>query len=218
MNQNLDKIIFPFYAPEKWENPRTWHIWRFVKIAMVMMMFTQAFRYAYEPFILLGTSDKTVFINPCRCHEVLYPVFAAHFPRHGIVADFFQTIYQRKKNYWSGFSIVPIVLMSFIFSAIFQLISLAHRHVSMYGARFSTPALLSLFQLATLAFVPKFSYTDGRGAAWACYFVIMLCPIILGQNICPIKYDLNSVPIYSIVTVVLYRLRLMLTYKHSIRS
>jgi len=59
MNQTLDKIIFPFLMEDKIRAATDLGIYGATsKIAMVMMMFTQAFRYAYEPFIFAQHKDK----------------------------------------------------------------------------------------------------------------------------------------------------------------
>ena len=45
------------------------------KIAMVIMMFTQAFRYAYEPFVFAKNKDKNSLGMYADCHEVFYHFF-----------------------------------------------------------------------------------------------------------------------------------------------
>lgn len=51
-NQTADKILFPFLFDDKeYANEQLGIYGACFKIAVVMVMFTQAFRYAYEPFI-----------------------------------------------------------------------------------------------------------------------------------------------------------------------
>ena len=51
-NQTADKILFPFLFDDKvFANQQLGIYGACFKIAVVMVMFTQAFRYAYEPFI-----------------------------------------------------------------------------------------------------------------------------------------------------------------------
>lgn len=50
LNQTVDKIIYPFLFADRQEGLVQLGIYgAATKIAMVMAMFTQAFRYAYEP-------------------------------------------------------------------------------------------------------------------------------------------------------------------------
>jgi hypothetical protein len=59
LNQVADKIIFPFVYPDKAQGGVELGIYgAAVKIAMVMAMLTQAFRYAYEPFVFAGSKEK----------------------------------------------------------------------------------------------------------------------------------------------------------------
>ncbi|MBO5863595.1 MAG: lipopolysaccharide biosynthesis protein, partial [Paludibacteraceae bacterium] len=52
MNQTIDKIIFPYLLPDRADADAQLGIYgACFKVAMVMMVFTQAFRYAYEPFV-----------------------------------------------------------------------------------------------------------------------------------------------------------------------
>lgn len=59
LNQVADKIIFPFVYPDEAEATVQLGIYGAAsKIAMVMAMLTQAFRYAYEPFVFGKSRDK----------------------------------------------------------------------------------------------------------------------------------------------------------------
>ena len=59
LNQVADKIIFPFVYPDEAEASVQLGIYGAAsKIAMVMAMLTQAFRYAYEPFVFGKSRDK----------------------------------------------------------------------------------------------------------------------------------------------------------------
>ena len=123
--------------------------------------------------------------------------------------DFFKLYIEKK--YRSGFGIVPIVLMSFIFQGIFFNLSLWYNLTdkTMYGAWFSVLGTV-IIVLGNILLVPRFSYTGAAWAAWACYFVIMLVSYYFGQKHMPIKYDLKTIGLYSIVTVVLYAISLFI--------
>ena len=51
MNQTLDRILFPYLYTGDDAQAQLGIYGACFKVAMVMMMFTQAFRYAYEPFV-----------------------------------------------------------------------------------------------------------------------------------------------------------------------
>lgn len=59
LNQVADKIIFPFVYPDKAEATIQLGIYGAAsKIAMIMAMLTQAFRFAYEPFVFSKSKEK----------------------------------------------------------------------------------------------------------------------------------------------------------------
>jgi O-antigen/teichoic acid export membrane protein len=62
-----------------------------------------------------------------------------------------------------------------------------------------------------IIFVPVFSYMASAWASFACYFVMMLISYFLGQKYMPIKYDLKTIGIYTLVTLALYGISLFIT-------
>ena len=58
MNQTLDRILFPYLYPYEDAQAQLGIYGACFKVAMVMMMFTQAFRYAYEPFVFSKHKDR----------------------------------------------------------------------------------------------------------------------------------------------------------------
>lgn len=60
LNQTADKLIFPFVSSHagKEVNVQLGIYGACVKIAMIMTLFTQAFRYAYEPFVFGKSKEK----------------------------------------------------------------------------------------------------------------------------------------------------------------
>lgn len=58
MNQTLDRILFPFFYDGADAQTQLGIYGACFKVAMVMMMFTQAFRYAYEPFVFAKHKDR----------------------------------------------------------------------------------------------------------------------------------------------------------------
>ena len=71
LNQTVDKILFPWYYPDKANAFHELGIYgQNFKIAIIMVMFTQAFRYAFEPFIFArnreAADDRQSFSDATR--------------------------------------------------------------------------------------------------------------------------------------------------------
>ena len=203
MNQTLDKILFPFLKPGVVGAAELGIYGATSKIAMVMLMFTQAFRYAYEPFIFAQNKDKNSLTAYADAMKFFIIFSLLIFLGMILYLDIFKYIIQR--DYWVGLNIVPIVLMSFIFQGIFFNLSLWYKLTdkTMYGAWFSIIGTV-IIVIGNIILVPHLSYTGSAWAAFVCYFIIMLISYYFGQKYMPIKYDLKTIGLYAGVTLVLY--------------
>ena len=215
MNQTLDKILFPFLMPGKAGEAELGIYGATSKIAMVMLMFTQAFRYSYEPFIFAQNKDK----NSLKAYADAMKFFIVFslFIFLGMVLymDIFKFIIRR--DYWAGLNVVPIVLFSFIFQGIFFNLSLWYKLTdkTMYGAWFSILGTIIIVVL-NVVLVPVYSYMGCAWAAFVCYLVIMLVSYFYGQKHMPIKYDLKSIGLYTGVTLLFYFISLFIKTPYTI--
>lgn len=203
MNQTLDKILFPFLMPGKQGASELGIYGATSKIALVMTMFTQAFRYAYEPFIFAQKKDRNSLDT--YADAMKYYILIALFIFLGMVLymDIFKYIIQR--SYWVGLKVVPVVMFSFIFQGIFFNLSLWYKLTdkTMFGAWFSILGTV-IMVLLNIILVPTYSYMGCAWAAFACFFVIMVVSYFFGQKYMPIKYDLKTIGLYTVVSIGLY--------------
>lgn len=210
MNQTLDKIIFPFLIedPELAKSELGIYSACF-KISMVMMMFTQAFRYAYEPFIFAQHKDKNS--KEAYADAMKFFIIFSLLIFLGMVfyLDVFKYIIQH--DYWAGLRVIPIVLFSYIFQGVFFNLSLWYKLTdkTMYGAWFSVIGAVITIAINVI-FVPIFSYMASAWAAFACYFVMMLLSYFYGQKHMPISYNMKSIGIYTALAIGLYLISLLI--------
>lgn len=209
MNQTLDKILFKMILPGHFGDTQLGIYGATSKIALVMTMFTQAFRYSYEPFIFAQRKDKNsleIYADAMK-YYILFALFI--FLGMVLYMDIFKYVIQH--NYWVGLNVVPIVLFSFIFQGIFFNLSLWYKLTdkTMYGAWFSVLGT-TIIVILNVLLVPKFSYMGCAWAAFSCYFVIMVVSYYFGQKYMPIKYDLKTIALYTVVTLVFYVISLFI--------
>jgi len=215
MNQNLDKILFPFLRAGELGKTELGIYGATSKIAMVMMMFTQAFRYAYEPFIFAQHKDKNSLVTYADAMKFFIIFSLLIFLGMVLYIDVFKHIIHH--DYWEGLRVVPIVLFSFVFQGIFFNLSLWYKLTdkTMYGPWFSIVGTV-IIVLMNVIFVPLYGYMGCVWAAFICYFVVMLVSYYFGQKYMPIKYDLKTIGLYTGVTLLLYGISMVINTPYSI--
>jgi O-antigen/teichoic acid export membrane protein len=203
MNQTLDKILFPFIKPDGAADLGIYGATS--KMALIMLMFTQAFRYAYEPFVFAQQKNKDNAQKYALAMKYFVIVSWLIFLGMVFYLDIFK--YLIRSDYWHGLQVVPIVLLSFIFQGIYFNLSIWYKLVdkTMYGAWFSILGTVVIF-VGNFALVPVYSYWGCAWAALACYFAMMLVSYFVGQKYMPIAYDLRRIGIYTVSALMLYAL------------
>jgi O-antigen/teichoic acid export membrane protein len=202
-NQNLDKILFPFMQIGEQGKTDLGIYGAVSKIAMVIMMFTQAFRYAYEPFVFAKNKDNNSLGMYADAMKFFIIFSLLIFLGMVMYMDLIKFII--KHTYWEGLDVVPIILFSFIFQGIFFNLSIWYKLTdkNKYGAWFSNIGMVIVL-VGNLLLVPKFSYWGSAWAAFAGYFFVMCLSYYYGQKHMPIKYDLKSIGLYTVVTIALF--------------
>lgn len=201
MNQTLDKILFPFLYPGDASSELGIYGACF-KIAMVMMMFTQAFRYAYEPYIFSKHKDKNSV--EAYADAMKYFIIFSLLILLGMIVylDLLKLIIA--PSYWVGLKVVPIVLWAYVFQGIFFNLSLWYKLTdnTRFGAYFSIIGCF-ITLIINVAFVPRFSYMASACASLVCYFVMMLLSYFIGKKYLYVPYDLRRIGFYILLTTVI---------------
>ena len=211
MNQTLDRILFPYLYPYADADAQLGIYGACFKVAMVMMMFTQAFRYAYEPFVFAKHKDRQS-VEAYADAMKYYILFSFMIM---MIVIFYLDIFRYiiAASYWEGLKIVPVVLWTYIFQGVYFNLSFWYKLTdeTKWGAWFSLIGLVITFVLQVV-FVPKIGYWASCGSSLVCYFTIMLLSYFIGQKKAPIPYDLKRIGLYTMLTIgllaVYYALRL----------
>ena len=211
MNQTLDRILFPYLYTGADAQAQLGIYGACFKVAMVMMMFTQAFRYAYEPFVFAKHKDRQSV--EAYADAMKYYIIFSYLILLGVVfyLDIFRYIIS--SAYWEGLKIVPVVLWTYVFQGIYFNLSFWYKLTdeTKWGAYFSLIGLAITLVLQIVG-VPRIGYWASCGSSLVCYFVIMLLSYFIGQKKAPIPYDLKSIGGYTALTLgllaVYYALRL----------
>ena len=200
MNQTLDRILFPYLYTGEDAQAQLGIYGACFKVAMVMMMFTQAFRYAYEPFVFAKHKDRQSV--EAYADAMKYYIIFSYLILLGVIfyLDIFRYIVS--SAYWEGLKIVPVVLWTYVFQGIYFNLSFWYKLTdeTKWGAYFSLIGLVITLVLQ-IAGVPLIGYWASCGSSLVCYFVIMLLSYFIGQKKAPIPYDLKRIGGYTALTL-----------------
>ena len=202
MNQTLDRILFPFFYTGADAQAQLGIYGACFKVAMVMMMFTQAFRYAYEPFVFAKHKDRKS-VN-AYADAMKYYIIFSYMILLGMIFYLDLLKFIIAPSYWEGLKIVPIVLWTYIFQGVYFNLSFWYKLTdkTQWGAYFSLIGVAITFALQAI-FVPRIGYMASAASSTVCYLVIMLLSYFVGRKHLEIPYDLRRIGIYTLLVVAL---------------
>ena len=204
LNQVADKIIFPFVYPDEAEATIQLGIYGAAsKIAMIMAMFTQAFRFAYEPFVFGKSKEKDSREMYAQAMKFFIIFTLLAFLAVMFYLDILRHIIGR--DYWDGLRVVPIVMAAEIFMGIYFNLSFWYKLIdeTRWGAYFSLTGCTILISM-NVFLIPKYGYIACAWAGFTGYGVAMLLSYFVGQKKYPIQYDLKAIGMYVLLAAVLY--------------
>ena len=203
LNQTADKMLFPYIYQGADMREQLGIYGACSKIAMIMAMITQAFRFAYEPIVFAGVKDKDQ-------HE-MYTQAMKYFVIFTLLAFLLVVGYMdilkyivRNQDYWVGLKVVPIVMAAEIMMGIYFNLSFWYKLIdkTIWGAVFSGIGCLVLL-VVNIVFVPQYGYMACAWGGFAGYGVAMLASYFVGQKYYPLAYPLKEIGMYVVIAVVL---------------
>ena len=213
LNQTADKMLFPYIYKDSDMLTQLGIYGACSKIAMIMAMITQAFRFAYEPIVFSGVKEKGQ-------HE-MYEQAMKYFIIFTLLAflmvvgyiDILKYII-RNSDYWVGLKVVPIVMVAEIMMGIYFNLSFWYKITdkTIWGAWFSGIGCVVLLAV-NYFFVPKYGYMACAWGGVAGYGVAMISSYIIGQKYYPLNYPLKEIAIYTILAAIAFVAMMLLREK-----
>ncbi len=203
LNQTADKILFPYVYKGTDAHSQLGIYGAASKIAMIMAMITQAFRYAYEPFVFGKSKDKDNRETYAKAMKYFIIFTLLAFLVVVGYMDVLRHIIGR--DYWEGLRVVPIVMAAEIMMGVYFNLSFWYKLIdkTIWGAYFSGIGCVVLIAV-NVVFVPKYGYIACAWAGFAGYATAMTLSYIVGQKKYPIDYPVKDIAVYVIITAALY--------------
>lgn len=211
VNEVSDKLLFKFLltVPEHITDGKEYVLSQLgiyganYKLAVLMTLFIQMFRYAAEPFFFSHAKEKD--------SKKLYADVMKYFIIFCLIIFLAVTLYLDifkyfiGKDFREGLHIVPIVLMANLLLGVFFNLSIWYKlnDLTRFGAYIALVGATITIVLNILL-VPAIGYT---GAAWAhfvCYFAMVLMSFFIGRRFYPIAYDFRRILIYFVIAMAFY--------------
>ena len=202
LNQTADKILFPLILPKEEAFVQLGIYGAVVKIAMIMALITQAFRYAYEPFVFGNSREKDskkTYAKGMKFY-VIFTLLAflcvmayINILRHFIHSD-----------YWDG-RVVPIVMAAEMMMGVYFNLSFWYKLTdkTYWGAIFSGIGCAVIVAINVLL-VPKFGYMACAWGGFAGYGISMVLSYFIGQKNYPIAYPMKEMGLYTLLAAILF--------------
>lgn len=207
MNQNLPNIIFPYLATQLTPAEADAALGVYgacYKIGLIMVMFLQAFRFAYEPFIF-AKDKESKGSKQAYSDAMKYFVLASLVIFLGVMfyLDIIRLFIGR--SYYGALGVVPVIMLAELcFGVVFNLsvwYKLTDRTI--WGSYLSLIGFAVMLGM-NAALVPLISYWGCAWGSLASYGTMMAVSYFVGQAKYPIRYDLKRLGAYTLLAGALY--------------
>ena len=173
------------------------------KIAVLMTLFIQMFRYASEPFYF-GNADKAnakiIFAQVMKYFVIASLII---FLGVNLFIDLFKHFIGNA--FHEGLHIVPVILFANLLLGIFFNLSIWYKlnNLTKYGAMITIMGALITF-IVNWFLIPLYGYNASAWAHVACYGSMVIFSWWLGKKYYPIRYPMKSIGSYIALAGIIY--------------
>jgi O-antigen/teichoic acid export membrane protein len=180
------------------------------KFGMLMNLTVQAFRYAAEPFFFSNAADKESPALFATVNHYFVIVGCIILLGVSLNMDLFK-YFLGSPEYWEGISIVPILLLGYLFLGVYYNISVWFKLTDRtYFGTIITVGGAVITIVANYLLIPVAGYLGSTWAMLLCYFTMTAACYYIGQRYYPIPYNVPRSIAYIVVTaLIVYGARLV---------
>ena len=205
-NNQADKILFPLlFDDPHYANGQLGIYGACYKLAVVMVLFTQAFRYAYDPFIFAEKKKGEEAARRAYSSSMTYYVLFTLFIFLAVMSYIDVLKLLIAPAYYPGLPVVPWIMAGQLMFGVYFNLSLWYKVTDRthWGAILSIVGC-ALTVLLIVLLAPRYVF---MACAWASVVAnggVMLISYTLGQHYYPVSYDLRRLALYTLLTIILY--------------
>jgi len=203
INETFDRIILKHLLPEGEGQWAQGVYGACYKIAILMTVFIQAFRYAAEPFFFNNAQNK----DSKKVNAFVMKVFMIFCSFIFLFTMMNLPIikYMVSEEYRVGLDVVPILLLANLFLGAYYNLSIWYKLTGQtkYGASITiVGAVITL--IINFTFIPQYSFMASAWATLAAYLVMTILSYLLGKKHYPINYNLRAIGLFFIMALGFY--------------
>ena len=202
-NETLDRVLIPHLLPEAIAKSQNGIYGACYKVAILMTIFIQAFRFAAEPFFFNHSKE----VDSKKTYAVImkYFVIICSVIFLGTMMNMEWIQYFIGEKFREGLRVVPILLLANLFLGIFINQSIWYKLTGQtgYGAVLTILGATITISLNVL-WIPKFGYIGSAWATLICYTTMMVVSYFWGNKHYPVNYDLKRILGYLGISLTLY--------------
>jgi O-antigen/teichoic acid export membrane protein len=174
------------------------------KLAMLVTILLQAYRYAAEPFFFNQMKNQDRNKLYVKLMNYFVAIVCLVFLGVSLNLDIFK-YFISNETFWAGLSIVPILLLANVFLGVYFNQSIWYKltNQTKYGAYISIMGAILTIAINYL-FIPEYGYKASAWATLIVYAFQMVVSYLWGQKHFPIKYNLRKFFLYLGLSIFLY--------------
>lgn len=203
VNEVMDRIFLQNLLPyDKVETSRQVGIYSGnYKIAMFIALFTQAFRYAAEPFFFqqYHRKDSNVLYGKVATYYTIVSAFG--FLAVALVLPWLQDFFLRKSGYEEGYYVTIVILLANIALGIYYNLSIWYKlqDKTLYGMYISLAGVVITI-MGNVLFIPSIGYMASAWTTLACYIVMTILCFGIGSRFYDFRIEWRKITYILLVT------------------
>lgn len=204
VNEVADKILIKYLTPEAYNPMKQLGIYGAnYKLAVLMTIFIQMFKYAAEPFFFNQAKNKDAKMIYAQVMNYFVIFCLIIFLLVTLFLDVFK--YFIDPDYFEGLFIVPIVLLANMFLGIYYNLSVWYKltNLTRFGAYIALFGV-SITLIVNILFIPKFGYLASSWSHFICYGLMMILSYFVGKRYYKVDYDVGNIFIYTLVAISMF--------------
>ena len=175
-----------------------------IKIATLMVLFIQMFRYAAEPFFFNIAKEKDSRETIASVMKYFIVFCLLIFLGVSFYIDIIK-YFLRKPEYWEGLSLVPVMLLGYLCMGIYFNLTIWFKLSSQTGYGLLIASIGATISFAgNWLFIPVWGYHASAWVHLTCSIVMVYITWYIGKKHYPIPYPVKQIALYVFIAISLY--------------